>query len=1111
MASAEDLRKQREQLNQLADLKEQLAGLSFSRQTQQAEELRKKINGITEALVNMGIQGDRIDAFYEAFIKTNASINDVSKSLSANLIQNINKLNDAAKESLEGFVSAESISNLKTGAQNITDFLQNTLKTMVDLETVTNNKRRENTKQFTEDSIGLTENLAKAYAQLIKNEQNLGTTKFQNLNLDQQIADALLHINELDNMRMQLASGYYASLREQATTILEALKTVQETTVEQKIANEAAAIALQQQKERVAEEKRITEELQKQNKELDAFNAKRAIIDEKESRRARQRELNDAFSVFPTDKEIADADKEVAQYFSNLEKERQAELANVAALQAAQDKYDEALIRRSQIRVARTRFEEVERQLQADKEYAKLVEQEAKEEQLKKDAMQKIQDAQEKADAEMIARTRKRLFKQRVEEIEAEEKKQRELERVREKEEGKNKKQFDSIVDKILAKLPGGSILQQIAKMGVMAQLLAVAVGTILYLLFKWDNIVSKFTERLSVARVQAEATLKAAGGLANKLGFSSIFMEQIAESIAKVQEGLGGMDISASFLSGNLFTERLISGATVLSDTFGLTGQEIAGMTDASTAMGLSLSSNTIMVTAMSKGIMSANKLMQSLANLSPKLLTGFKGSNAQLISMVTKMKLLGVEANNVVSSNDKLLDIESSITNAFEAQVATGAQINIDRLMALQMNGKYSDVLDEQLKTLQQSDYLNKGALAQDLIAQGLGLDRETASQMMLRKILADKVGLTDELIRKRQTEGKMIEQDIALAEKQGKITKMEADRLRGLTEEYDSKTIQEKFIRALNDFTTALSSTLTPLVNVLRGLTTGIGGMMQSLSSLGYNLGGFGQGVVSLLAGLGLVGAVGFLGVKAVRGAKAMSAALRAGRAGSVAPGAATAASTAGATGAGAGTGMLKNLKNFKGLKAAGILGGIGAAVDFGVNMSEGKSFGESAGRAGISGAFGVLGGILGGMVPVPGLNVATSIGGSMLGSFIGDKIGDAIFGQGPTAMGSADTQFLQSQLGTASTSAQANYSAEAAQAQATASELITTMKAMSAKLDTANAVLNSINAKPSEVTVQLDGEKVGKAVVNYTAGVMDRGRNVGNNYGKDLSQNVPRSRR
>jgi hypothetical protein len=116
--------------------------------------------------------------------------------------------------------------------------------------------------------------------------------------------------------------------------------------------------------------------------------------------------------------------------------------------------------------------------------------------------------------------------------------------------------------------------------------------------------------------------------------------------------------------------------------------------------------------------------------------------------------------------------------------------------------------------LKTLQQSDYLNRGPLAQELIAQGIGLDRETASQMLLRKTLADKVGLTDELIRKRQQEGKLVEDDIRRAEKQGKITKMEADRLREISKEYDSKTIQEKFIRALNDFANSLTVKVFPV---------------------------------------------------------------------------------------------------------------------------------------------------------------------------------------------------------------------------------------------------------------------------------------------------------
>jgi hypothetical protein len=1112
MATNADLDKQRKLLEKLAKLKNQLAEVDLNRETVAATNLQKSINSVVDSLAKMGVTTDRIDDFYRAFVRANSSVAQISRSLNNDLLKSLNAVGNAFDENIKQFKTP--IDDLKTGVMNVTQLMENAVKTSTDLESYATGKRKENTREFTESAVKITNDLTRAYGNLLKNEANLGTSKFKNLSVDKEIADTLLFIDSLDKMKLQLAGGYYSNLRLQATTVLEMLQDTKVMNEVHRQNNQLAKDAIKSAKEkkqleeesRKLEEKANADKIKEFNKNL-KFNSK--ILEEQQKNQAK----------LEADKNKAEeaAKKRAEQIFLKelkFNSKVSEEIAKAEKLDA--DKKEKALLA---IFFKELKFNSKVLEEQ-QKNQAKLeAENKKAEEAAKKRAEQiflkelkfnsKVAEEQEKARAKAEAAEDKAMVDAYLKQLKFNSRIAAEKAKAEQKEYDKSKKQFDSTVGNILNKLPGGSILTVLAKMGVVAQLLAVAVGTIAFLLLRWDVIVSNFTEKLSVTRAQAELTLRAAGGLADKLGLSSIFMEQIAEAIAKAQEGLGGMDISARFLAGNEFTERLVSAATVLSDTFGLTGQEIAGMTDASTAMGLSLSSNTMMVTAMSKGIMSANKLMQSLANLSPKLLTGFKGSNAQLVSMVTKMKLLGVEANNVVSSNDKLLDIESSITNAFEAQVATGAQINIDRLMALQMNGKYSDVLDEQLKTLQQSDYLNRGPLAQELIAQGIGLDRETASQMLLRKTLADKVGLTDELIRKRQQEGKLVEDDIRRAEKQGKITKMEADRLREISKEYDSKTIQEKFIRALNDFANSLSSTLQPLIEVLRGLTTGLGGTMQSLSSVMYGLGGFGQGVVSLLAGLGLIGAVGFLGVKAVRTAKAMGAVLRgrpsaAGVQTPVTPGASVGSAAAGSSG-----GILRNLKNMKGLKAAGILGGIGAAVDFGLNMSDGMSFGESAGRAGISGAFGVLGGILGGLVPVPGLNVATSIGGSLLGGFIGDKIGDAIFGQGPTAMASADAQFLQSQLGTASTTSQANYSAEAAQSQAMASELISTMKTISAKLDTANNVLSSINAKPSEVTVQLDGEKVGKAVVNYTSATMDRNRVIGNSYGGSREQTVYRS--
>lgn len=83
---------------------------------------------------------------------------------------------------------------------------------------------------------------------------------------------------------------------------------------------------------------------------------------------------------------------------------------------------------------------------------------------------------------------------------------------------------------------------------------------------------------------------------------------------------------------------------------------------------------------------------------------------------------------------------------------------------------------------------------------------------------------------------------------------------------------------------------------------------------------------------------------------------------------------------------------------GLKAyatkANVIGAVvGGLIDTGINLSEGKDWKESLGRAAISGIAGFAGGALGSLL-LPGAGtVAGSIGGSMLG----DKIGDWIFGE------------------------------------------------------------------------------------------------------------------
>jgi hypothetical protein len=83
----------------------------------------------------------------------------------------------------------------------------------------------------------------------------------------------------------------------------------------------------------------------------------------------------------------------------------------------------------------------------------------------------------------------------------------------------------------------------------------------------------------------------------------------------------------------------------------------------------------------------------------------------------------------------------------------------------------------------------------------------------------------------------------------------------------------------------------------------------------------------------------------------------------------------------------------------------------------------------------------------------------------------------------------------------------YRAQYAQSTQTQSPLLT----LETKVDTTNNLLRELIQKPTSVTVEMDGEKVGKSVMNYTSEVIDRNRPLGNTYGKLRDTTIVRPNR
>jgi hypothetical protein len=516
---------------------------------------------------------------------------------------------------------------------------------------------------------------------------------------------------------------------------------------------------------------------------------------------------------------------------------------------------------------------------------------------------------------------------------------------------------------------------------------------------------------------------------------------------------------------------------------------------------------------------------MFQSLAKLSPSILTSFRGSNSQLIAMAANAKRLGVEMGDIIESSMSLLDVEDAITKAFEAQVVTGKNIDIDRLMFLQLTGDYGQLLQEQEKILKNADYLNnRSPVFQSMIAGSIGLTQEQASQIALRSLLSDRLGLNEAKIREMQKRGEEVQNVFDAALKQGKITEVEFEELSKIAKEYDFLTIQERIVRGLDGLAVNISSYFPKLTDAIIYLTDKFEGLTKSFSG-GFGMGETGKMVMGGIGGVVLAALALKLGGKGFKFARALmpGAALAtgaAGAAGSAAGGSVLGTAGAGAAGA-AGTGLFSRVFGSSiaqyntmgrltsaGYRAGGLGGGmagmmraariglkpalksglIGAGIDFGLGLASGQSLSRAAGGAGFSLAGGVIGGLAGGPV------------GALIGSTIGGLVGDQVFGNADNAQARmADMQQGNAQM----RDALARLNAQQAVSQNPASNV-------ESKIDTTNNLLRELISKPTNVTVELDGEKVGKATMNYASEAMDRGRTIGNTYGQNRDTTAIRPR-
>jgi hypothetical protein len=344
--------------------------------------------------------------------------------------------------------------------------------------------------------------------------------------------------------------------------------------------------------------------------------------------------------------------------------------------------------------------------------------------------------------------------------------------------------------------------------------------AAVLFFMNMFDKLISKIVKDMGITRSEAAGLVRDTQGLAAELGASSIYAEQLLESANKIREGLGGIDIAGRIRSGNLIAKELVKTGAVLSDKFDLSGEEIGGLALTGVMFNKSLTQTTNITANMAKGVRSVKDAMKDMANIPARISAGFAGSVVQLAAMVNKAKLLGTSVESIRNMSESLLDIESSVSKQFEAQVLTGKQMDFDKARYFSLMGREDLAFEESLSQVGSlKEFKGFTPIAQKTIAEAAGFDVEEMSRILGRQELIQKLGISKQEFDDMLSRGENIATLIERRKQEGLVNEEDYNELRKLSEEYDSTTILEKLKRMAITLGNALSLLLEPLVNYLR----------------------------------------------------------------------------------------------------------------------------------------------------------------------------------------------------------------------------------------------------------------------------------------------------
>jgi hypothetical protein len=355
--------------------------------------------------------------------------------------------------------------------------------------------------------------------------------------------------------------------------------------------------------------------------------------------------------------------------------------------------------------------------------------------------------------------------------------------------------------------------------------LMVAAVGALIGLLKsgfdafdKMDKQVSEVQKKMGGTKDEAVKTFQAAQGMAQEMGIVGVNSQEVVKGMATVSELMGGLDVATQIKSGNKELEQFAKDATVLSEKFGMSAEEIGNIKALATMTGESMGSLVKKGTGLAKGLMTDKEAMKTLASVPKSVSVAFKGGTESLIKAAQKAKMLGQDLGRVQEIGDGMLDIESSLAKEMEARVLTGKQLNLDAARQLALAGDVAGLQDELLNQAGSlEEFQNMNRLQQKSMADAMGMSVEEMTNMLTKAQEYRDVGLDSAKITELQN---MNQKQLADEMKNTSSAEQRAY-IEKIAKEKEAATMAEQFGDIMTKIQEKITALLAPLVSVIHGM--------------------------------------------------------------------------------------------------------------------------------------------------------------------------------------------------------------------------------------------------------------------------------------------------